>query len=320
MAGLNGAGAQVKQRVQAVAKKLNYRPNRSAQILRSQKRNLIGIVIPDLQNPFFTGIVRGVEEVLHEADYTLFLANSDEIPTREEKEIRALQAEGVSGLILIPCKPNAPHYANALQAGLPIMAVDRAPGGVEVDLVKTANSDGARAAVSHLLDLGYTDVAIINGPKHYDVAAERLSGFQKALRSCKIKPRKDWEQHGDFRAESGYEAANRILCANRRPQALFVTNYLMTLGVLRAIHELDLRIPEDIAIVGFDDMPWAISFNPPLTAVAQPIRDLGRTAAQLLLERIENPDRPIRKVILQPQLNVRASCGSMLRNSNILTR
>ncbi len=319
LSGLNGAGPKVKNRVLAVARKLNYQPNRSAQILRSRKRKLIGAVIPDLQNPFFTGIVQGVEEVLHEAGYTLFLANSDEVSKREAHEIRALQAEGVAGLILIPCNPDPGHYAGILNTGLSVVAVDRVPGGCDVDLVKTANADGAEAAVSHLVKLGCRKIAIINGPKHYDVATERLEGFRKALGSIGTRNSKDWEQHGDFRVDGGHDAARLVLESARRPDALFVTNYLMTLGALQAIHELKLRIPEDIAIVGFDDMPWAISLNPPLTAVAQPTRDLGRTAAQLLLERIENPDRPVRKVILQPTLKVRASCGSMLKQSKNLS-
>ncbi len=313
MSGRNGAGAQVKRRVLAVAERLRYQPNRSAQILRSRRRNLIGAVIPDLQNPFFTGIVRGVEEVLHAAGFTLFLANSDEVSSREENEIRALQAEGVSGLVLIPCNPGGDHYANILTAELPVVAVDRVPDGTEVDLVKTANADGARVAVSHLLSLGFREIAIINGPIDYAVASERLEGFHQAMRSVGAKVHRDWEQHEDFRIDGGYKAARRILDGNTRPRALFVTNYLMTLGALQAIHELKLRIPEDIAVVGFDDMPWAISLNPPLTAVGQPTTDLGRTAAQLLLERLEHPERPFRKVILQPRLIVRASCGAVLR-------
>lgn len=317
MAGLNGAGNDVRERVLLVARELNYQPNRSAQTLRSRTRKIIGAIIPDLQNPFFTGIVQGVEEVLHEGGYDLFLANSDDIPDREEKEIRLLRAEDVSGLVLIPCNPNAAHYSNLGNDGMPVVAVDRAPGGIDVDLVKTANADGAMGAISHLLKFGYRKIGLINGPRHYDVAKERLEGYRKALGSIGIKSNKTWEQYGDFRVEGGYDAARRILESTSRPEALFVTNYLMTLGALQAIHKMKLRIPEDIAVVGFDDLPWAISLNPPLTAVAQPTRDLGRTAAQLLLERIENPYRPVRKVILQPTLKVRASCGSMLKQSEI---
>lgn len=313
MAGLNGAGADVRERVLSVARTMNYQPNRSAQTLRSRSRKIIGAIIPDLQNPFFTGIVQGVEEVLHEAGYDLFLANSDDIPDREEKEIRLLRAEDVSGLILIPCNPNAPHYSKFQNDGLPVVAIDRAPGGIDVDLVKTANADGANVAVSHLLKLGYRRIAMINGPRHYDVAKERLDGYRKALHSAKIMPSKEWEQHCDFRVEGGYNAARSLFGSKRKPQAIFVTNYLMTLGVLQAIHELGLKIPQDVALVGFDDMPWAVSLNPPLTAVAQPTRDLGRTAGQLMLERFANPDRPIHKVILQPQLHVRASCGALLK-------
>ena len=150
---------------------------------------------------------------------------------------------------------------------------------------------------------------MLNGPTHYDVAQERLAGFRRAVTEKGLAIHQEWVVHSDFRQQGGYEAAMALLRGPHRPRALFVANYLMTLGTLMAIYELGLRIPQDVALVSFDDMPWAAALNPPLTAVAQPTHELGRTAAELLLARLEDRSRAVRQVVLQPRLIVRASSG-----------
>jgi len=311
LAGKQAAGSEVKNRVLRVVKELGYEPNHSARNLRTRQRKVFGIVIPDLENPFFTGIARGVEETLRTAGYSLLIAHSDDSPEREEREIRVLRAEGATGLLLIPSRTEAAHYAVFDWAGLPVVAIDRLPMGWMVDSVKTANAEGARLATDHLLQLGHDRIAILNGPAHYDVAQERLAGFRQALAARGVAIPAEWVVHGDFRQESGFQATNSLLQSPQRPRAMFVANHMMALGALMAIHELGLRIPTDVAIASFDDMPWAAALNPPLTAVAQPTRDLGRTAAALLLECLQHPQRAVRQVILQPSLVVRASCGAM---------
>jgi DNA-binding LacI/PurR family transcriptional regulator len=304
-AGKQGAGAAVRSRVLKTVRQLGYAPNRIARNLRLRQRKVVGVVIPDLQNPFFTGIVVGIEEVLHAAEYTLLIANADDRAEREADEVRALRAEGAAGLLVIPSGPDPSVSASSG----PVVAIDRSPAGWAGDLVKTANAEGARQAVSHLIRLGHTRIALLNGPAHYDVARERSEGFLAAMKTAGLSCPAAWRIDSDFRQVGGYESARRLLQGRERPRALFVTNALMTLGALQAIHELRLRIPQDIAIVSFDDMPWAASLNPALTAVAQPTREIGRTAAQLLLERLADPARPGRQVVLPPTLVIRASCG-----------
>lgn len=311
LAGKQAASSEVKSRVLRVVKELGYEPNHSARNLRTRERKVIGIVIPDLENPFFTGITRGVEEVLRSAGYSLLIAHSDDSPEREEREIRVLRAEGATGLLLIPSRTDAAYYSAFDWGDLPVVAIDRVPMGWMVDSVKTANAEGARLATEHLLQLGHSRIAILNGPAHYDVAQERMAGFRQALAARGLPVQAEWIVQGDFRQDSGFLATKSLLQSSQRPRALFVTNHMMALGALMAIHELGLRIPADVAIASFDDMPWGAALNPPLTAVAQPTLDLGRTAATLLLERRQDPLRAVRQVILQPSLVVRASCGTI---------
>ncbi|HYG34615.1 MAG TPA: substrate-binding domain-containing protein, partial [Clostridia bacterium] len=165
-------------------------------------------------------------------------------------------------------------------------------------------------AVKHLLWHGYRDVAFINGPEGLSVTQERLAGYQEALRAAGVTVRESFLIHGDFRQEGGRLAMLRLLDLRKPPRAVVVANNLMTLGALQAIHERGVRIPEEIAVIGFDDMPWATSLRPPLTAIAQPTEELGRMAAQLLLERFRHPQRPMQQVVLPTRLMVRASCGA----------
>lgn len=167
-----------------------------------------------------------------------------------------------------------------------------------------------RQAVTHLLSLGYQEVAIVTGPAGIDVAEERLGGYRDAFRSLGIPLRESFIIHSSFGQEGGYEAMVRLLNMSKRPRAVVLANNLMTLGALQAINERQVRIPEDLALVGFDDMPWAALLRPPLTAVAQPAEDLGKAAAQLLLERLKDPRRIVRQVVLPTRLIVRASCGA----------
>jgi len=310
LAGLDGVGKEVRDRVTQAVAKLNYRPNRLARSLRLGHRKLIGVVIPDLQNPFFTGVVHGVEAELYNAGYTLLLGNSDGLAAREKEQLETLRGEGVAGLVFIPGNQPTANDETIQSWGIPVVAVDRSPGERPVDLVCASNREGMRKAVSHLLSLGYQDIALLNGPEGIDVARERLGGYLDALQSAGIAPRESFIIHSDFRQSGGYAAMARFLDVPKPPRAVAVANNLMTLGALQAIHERGVRIPDELAIVCFDDMPWAISLRPPLTAVSQPAEELGRTAAQLLLQRLKDPKRLARRVVLPTRLVVRASCGA----------
>jgi DNA-binding LacI/PurR family transcriptional regulator len=310
LAGVGRVADEARASVLAAAAKLDYHPNRLARGLRLGRRKVIGVIIPDLRNPFFTGVAHGVEAELYTAGYTLLLGHSDGQPEREQAQLGVLRGEGVAGLVFIAGNRPEANYQIIQSWDIPVVAVDRSPGGLEVDLVCSNNREGMRQAVAHLLSLGYKDVALVNGPAGIDVAEERLGGYQDALRSAGIAMRDSLVIYSDFRQEGGHAAMARLLDLPQRPRAVVVANNLMTLGALQAIEEHQVHIPDELALVGFDDMPWAAFLRPPLTAVAQPAEELGRAAAQLLLKRLEDPKRIVRQVVLPTRLMVRASCGT----------
>lgn len=310
LAEFDGVTDEARERVHHAIAKLDYHPNRLARGLRQGRRKVIGVIIPDLQNPFFTGVVHGVEGALYLAGYTLLLAHSDGQAEREQVQLGLLRGEGIAGLVFMPGNRPGANYEALRSWDIPVVAVDRCPGKLEVDLVSSNNREGMRQATSHLLGLGYKAIALLNGPASIDVTEERLGGYLDALRSAGVAVQESLIINSDFRQEGGYAAMNRFLNLAKPPRAVVVANNLMTLGALQAIHERGIRIPDDIAVVGFDDMPWATSLRPPLTAVAQSPEELGRAAAQLLMERIKDPKRLVRQVVLPTHLNVRASCGA----------
>lgn len=306
-----GAGVKphLVERVREAARHLNYQPNRIARNLRQRQTRTVGVIIPDIENPFFTSVVCGIEEVLQAAGYSLLLANSRENPKREQFNARTLQAEGAAGIIFTPSGPDSAPYRVMAEAGMPLVAVSRVPEDLAIDSVTVANREGARKAAAYLIALGHRRIALISGPAWISAARERYLGYQDAFREAGLPLPPDLVQYADFRQHGGYTAMRALLALAEPPTAVFAGNNLMTLGALQAIHERGLPIPSGIAVLGFDDMPWAVSLNPPLTAVAQPAYEAGVAAARMLLERLADPHRPVRSVVLETELKVRASCG-----------
>jgi LacI family transcriptional regulator len=310
---LSGTGRvrpELSARVVAAARALRYEPNRVARSLRTRATRTVGLVIPDIQNPFFTGIVRGLEDVLLAEGYHILLGNSDDDAEREARYLRLLLAEGAVGIVFVPVAARPTSYAELLRSGVAVVTVDRLVDGLSTDRVSVDNRTGAEEATRHLLRLGHRRIAYVGGPSHLSVARERRAGFRDALRQARLPPGEALVREADFREAGGYAVSRTLLRNASPPSALFVANNLMTLGVLRCIHELGRRIPEDVALVSFDDMTWAASLDPPLTAVAQPTYEIGASAAQLLVDRLRDGEQPPRHVKLSTRLVVRASCGA----------
>jgi DNA-binding LacI/PurR family transcriptional regulator len=269
----------------------------------------VGVLIPDIENPFFTSAVCGIEDVLRKTDYSLLLANYNEDPDQEARRLEVFRAEGVRGLIFAASRAPSPLYAELGKAGMALVAVSRALPRLRIDQVTVANRDGAYVATSHLIRLGHKRIGIINGPLVFTTAHDRQCGYEDALRETGLPVDEQLIVHGVFKQAAGYSGMLQLLDLACPPTAVFAASNLLTLGALQAIHERHLDIPGEMAIVGFDDMPWAISLRPPLTTVAQPAFEAGRTAAELLLARVREPDLPRRQVVLETQLIVRSSCG-----------
>jgi DNA-binding LacI/PurR family transcriptional regulator len=300
---------ETRSKVLWAMEELGYQPSRVARRLRMEVSQILGLIISDIANPFFTSVVRGIEDVAYANEYSLLLCNSDEDPAKEELYINVLLAEKVAGVIISPTDEYSITCETFIKSGIFVVAMDRRLRRLDVDTVIVDNVRGAYEAVSHLIRLGHRRIGLIGGPVHITTGRERLEGYKKALTEHGIGLDEGLIKIGDFKQDSGYQRACELLEMDDPPTAIFTANNLMTLGALNAIHEKGLNVPRDVAIVGFDDMPWAPLLDPPLTAVAQPTYELGCAAANLLLQRIADKDREIVEMKLEPTLTIRDSCG-----------
>lgn len=297
-------------KIRHAIKDLNYVPNRVAQRLRVKRgnRKLIGVLLADIQNPFYVDILRGIEEVAYSKGFTIFIGEFSQERDKEKMYLEKMKSELIDGLIVAPSSEVDQDVIEIVKSGLPVVCVDRGLKGVEVDSVLVDNRKGAYEAVEYLISLGYRRIAYIGGLPQIPTTIQRLEGYKEALLRHNIPIDQNLVQLGDSKIESGGALAEKLLTMSNPPDALFTGNNLITLGALRAIYKLGLRIPDDVAIIGFDDMFWAEFLNPPLTAVYQPGFEIGRRAAELLFLRLSNPKRPHVRVILEPKLIKRKSC------------
>lgn len=295
------------EKVNQTIEDLRYRPSRVARNLRVRKANTIGLVVSDIQNPFFTSIMRGIQDTLLAKGYVLLAANSDENEDQEKVHIETLLAEEVAGIILAPASASHKNYANLIDEGVGLVVIDRIPDRLKANSVLVDNTAGAHTAVEHLISLGHQRIGIITGREEISTTTSRLQGYRTALQDAGIPFAPELVIAGGFRQEGGYQAMNALFSISEPPTAVFSSNNVMTLGALQAIHEKCKRIPDEIALVSFDDMPWAASLQPPLTSVAQPTYEIGTTAAKLLLDQVSDSKQITRRIILEAKLIVRGS-------------
>ncbi|AEV86926.1 LacI family transcriptional regulator [Actinoplanes sp. SE50] len=293
-------------RVRDAVRELNYRPNMVARNLRRSRTTLWAVIISDVENPFFTALVRGVEDVAQRAGYSVVLCNSDEDPAKEARYVTAALEDRMAGVIISSAGSTA-NVTRLIEAGTPVVAIDRQIGGTRVDSVLVDNEHGAEAATAHLIGNGYRRIACITGPAAVSTAVQRLRGYRRALQTHKIKIDDALVRHADFREDGGYTAMASLLDAGEPPDAVFTANNLMTVGAVECLVDRGVAIPAGLGVIGFDEAPGARLLRPALSTVAQPTYELGRTAATLLAERIADPDRPPSTVTLLTELRIRES-------------
>ncbi|HUG86511.1 MAG TPA: LacI family DNA-binding transcriptional regulator [Euzebya sp.] len=275
------------ERVLVAVKALDYRPNSVARNLRRQTAAVWTLIISDIENPHFTALVRAIEDVAQPAGHSVFLCNSDEDVAKERHYIEVALSERAAGVIISPASDRHSTVAPLLERGVPVVTIDRMLRDSPVCAVVTENASGAQQATAHLLASGYSRVACITGPMRTSTAAQRLAGYRHALKAAGRSYDPPLERVADYKEHGGYEATRSLLEADDPPDALFVANGLMTMGALRYLAEAGVRIPADMGIVGFDDQLWAPLLRPALSAVAQPTYELGRAAAQMLLQQAQ---------------------------------
>ena len=304
------------QRVRESIKQLGYERNSLAQGLKMQTSHAIGLIISDITNPFFTSVVRGVEDVANTRNFSLILGNTDEDLKKEKSYIRLLESKRADGLI-VAVTAGSHEYLHAWPAQhLPLVSIDRSLFALGIDSVLVDNVAGACKAVEHLIKLGHRRIGVVTGIPGITTTEERLTGYKQALEAHGIPFDPTLVAVADSRVEGGRFGTLQLLTqGTTRPTAFFVMNGLMVIGALQAITKVGLRCPQDIALVGFDDFEWAAVMHPRLTTVRQPTYEIGRRAAQLLFERLEKRDSVPQEVRLLPQLIIRESCGASLEVS-----
>ncbi|MFI5842832.1 LacI family DNA-binding transcriptional regulator [Catenuloplanes sp. NPDC051500] len=294
-------------RVRRAMQELGYRPNAVARNLRRSRTTLWAVIIPDIGDPFYTSVVRGVEDAARLAGFSLVLCNTDDDEDKEGGYVDAALAEQMAGVIVAPAGPRAPHVRRLLDSRVPVVVVDRQPPDLRVDTVLVDNELGAQVATAHLIEAGYQRIACITGPPTVSTASRRADGYRAALHEHGRPVDDALIRHTGFQEQAGHDAMRDLLALGERPDAVFAAGNRLALGALRCLQDRAVAVPEEIGLVGFDDLPWAALIRPALTTVAQPTYELGRSAARLLAERIAEPSRPPSTVTLATHLEARAS-------------
>ena len=293
-------------RVQRSLDELKYRPNLVARNLRRSRTTLWAVIVSNIENPYFTSVLRGVESVAQAAGFAVVLCNTDEDLEKEAQYVAAVVAERMAGVIISPASERLTDVSPLVERGVPIVAIDRQVEGPPLDTVLVDNESGAHEATAHLLQ-SYRRVACITGPRRVTTAERRRRGYESALGEAGVRVDEELVRHADYRPQGGHDAMTDLLALREPPDAVFVANNVMALGALEALAEQGVRVPEELGFVEFDDAPWAALTRPSLSAVAQPTQDVGRRAAELLTARIADATRPVETVTLPARLVLRES-------------
>ncbi len=294
-------------RVEAAIGELGYRPNALARSMRRGRTHTVGVILPDIANPFFGDLGRWLEDALFEAGYSAIICNSDGDERKESRYLDVLLSKKVDGLLLIAASQPSEQLRHLVDIGPPTIVVDRELDDLPVSQVMVANYDGGYLAGRHLIELGHRVVGVIAGPGSLGTSAKRLDGFRTALRDAGLAIDASHVERGNFRAAGGRTAMEALLALAPRPSAVFAENDLMALGALSAAHAAGLDIPADLSVVGFDGIAFSADVTPPLTTVLQSTTAIAATAVDLLLDQLRNARAIPRQVELPVALAVRGT-------------
>ena len=298
----------LRSRVLAAIAELNYQPSAVARSLRRKQTRTIGMVIPDNCNPFFAEVARRIEDASFEQGYNVILCNSDGDLEKERDYLELLIRKRVDGVVLVSAGASQATMDMLAGQEVAVVIADREISGLKVDLVMTDNLQGGYQATSYLLGLGHRRIACIAGPSSLTPSAARVAGYRMALAEAGVPVDERLIVSGDFQSQSGYAAMQTLLARAERPTGVFACNDMMAIGAICAIHETGLRVPDDISVMGFDDISLASFTCPPLTTVAQAKYEMGALAFEMLEERIQDRDLPARRQLLETELVIRGSC------------
>jgi LacI family transcriptional regulator len=299
---------ELRARVYQAMKELDYRPNVIARSLRRKRTQNIGMIIPDISYPFLAEVARGVEDIGFQLGYNVVLCDSNGELEKEAYCIELCQGKQVDGIVFVAAGESANHVQSLIEQGMPVILVDRDLTEIEVDMVIADNVESGYQATEYLIQSGHRRIGCITGPRKLCISNKRVDGYRQALERYDLPLCDKLLVHGNFRCRGGYEAMKELLALNEPPTAVFACNDLMAMGAICAASERRLRMPQDVAIIGCDDIALASFTNPSLTTIAQPKHEMGALAVKLLVERIEDKDSPPTKQILPTELVIRDSC------------
>ncbi len=303
---------ETRARVEAAIAALRYVPNTLARSLRFKKTRVLALIVTDITNPFWTTVARGVEDVANAHGFSLILCNTDEDEAKQDAYLQVLLQKRVDGFILVPARSVADPVLTIRAQNVPVVVLDRQIPGVAVDVVRSDSEGGAYRLVTYLLALGHRHIATLSGPPTISTAVDRVAGYRRALAEAGLPPEAAMVFYGAYDIESGYQNALRALKSTPRPTALFAANNFIAIGALRALEEAGLRVPDDIALVCFDDVPLWLQITPFFTMASQRAYVMGQRATELLLERLAGPDMvEPREIVLPVDIVIRKSSGPM---------
>ncbi len=302
---------ETRNQVKKLAKKLNYSPNPIARSLKSNKTNVIGVIVPEIEHDFFSSAISGIEEVAYHSGYTILVCQSNESYEREVVNTNALMHQRVAGLIvsISQSTKNGNHFKELINRGIPIVFFDRVCNDISANKVVIDDAKSAFDAVTHLIERGRKKIAHLAGPKDLKICELRLKGYKNALKKANLPLLNKFIRYGDLHEDNGYESMDALLKEDIIPDAVFAVNDPVAIGAFQRIKEAGLKIPEDIAIVGFSNNKITALVDPPLTTVNQPSFDMGKKATEILIEMIENEKSNSQRktVVLDAELIVRGS-------------
>lgn len=299
---------EVTDRVRSAMDELNYQPDAIARSLRRRETMTLGLIIPTTTIPFFAAVAHSIEKAASAADYNIILCHSNWELQRDLQHLENLQARRVDGLVCISAEMEAEHITPVVEAGTPVVMFERSIPGTSLDAVGLDNFKGAYMAVEHLLELGHRRIGIIQGLPTSTLSTERLKASRQALEDWGVEHDPALEQPGDFLEQTGCDGAQELLKLDEPPTAIFAFNDMMAIGALQVLHEHGMRVPQDVAVIGFDGISLTKYMSPPLTTIAQPVDELGQRAVSMLIDRIKgDASGGPRFMKSQPELIVRAS-------------
>jgi LacI family transcriptional regulator len=297
------------KRVREAMEALDYHPDQVARSLRTGLSRVVGMIVPDITNPFYPEVILGVEDAARKAGYSVILCNSNEDPAQEKRHLNELFARRVDG-VLIACSDVQHAYDRLLRRWFPLVFFDRIPDGLRGAAVSTDNVEAGYIATRHLVELGHERIAMISGSPFLSTHQARAEGFRKAMQEAHLPIRAEYLLAGGLQIQGGYDAAVRLLGLDCPPTAIFSSNNRTLLGLVRAIGELGICCPEQISVVGFDDFAWTANFHPQLTTVVQPTFEMGSRAMETLLAKIKRSggeETTGELALLAPRLQIRQS-------------